>query len=34
MSDTPIYDQMMREAENANTSDAHALRTQFAVMSA
>jgi len=34
MSDTPIYDQMMREAENANTSDAHTLRTEFSRMCA
>jgi len=33
MSDTPIYDQLMREATAVNP-DAHTLRTQFAVMSA
>lgn len=31
--DTPIYDRMVREAENT-ADDAHTLMTQFAVMSA
>ena len=30
MSDTPIYDQMMRDAENT-ADDAHTLRARFAV---
>jgi len=33
MSYTPIYDQLMREAD-ITADDAHTLRTQFAVMSA
>jgi hypothetical protein len=33
MSDTPIYDQLMREAA-ADNADAHTLRTTFGVMCA
>jgi hypothetical protein len=33
MSDTPIYDQLIREAAEENP-DAHTLRTRYAVMCA
>ena len=33
MSDTPIFDQLMREAA-ADSADAHTLRTRYAVMCA